>query len=58
MKDKSNKQTNAGTAYPLRAAEFTSGIFGGVRVAHFYSFLCFMSLRSEFRVVMSVTISA
>ena len=43
MKDKSKKQTNAGTAYPLRAAEFTSGIFGGVRVAIFYSFLCFMS---------------
>jgi hypothetical protein len=36
MKDKSNKQTNAGTAYPLRAAEFTSGIFGGVCVAIFY----------------------
>ena len=34
--------------------------FGGVRVAHLFSFLCcaiYVSLRSEFRVVMSLRIS-
>ena len=40
----------------IRTLEF----FGWVRVAHLFSFLCcpIMCLRSEFRVVMSVTISA
>jgi hypothetical protein len=28
----------AGTAYPSRAPEITSGFFGGVRVAHLFSF--------------------
>jgi hypothetical protein len=44
---------------PLRAPEFTPRFFGGVRIAHLFSFLyCpIMCLRAEFRGVMSVTIS-
>ena len=41
--------------YPSRALEFTP-VFGGIRVAHLFSFCVFF--RSEFHVVMSVTISA
>ena len=44
-----------------RAPEFILGCFGGVRVAHHFSFFVLsycVSLRPEFRVVMSVTISA
>ena len=28
------------TAYPSRASEFIPGFFGGIRVAHLFSFLC------------------
>ena len=43
-----------------RAHKFTPVYFGGVRVARLFSFLCcpILCLRSEFRVVMSVTIFA
>jgi hypothetical protein len=30
----------AGIAYPSQAPEFTPGDFGGVRVAHIFSFMC------------------
>jgi hypothetical protein len=30
----------AGTAYPSRAPVFIPGVFGWVRVAHLFSFLC------------------
>jgi hypothetical protein len=41
-------------ACPSRAPEFTSGFFGGVRVAHLFSFVLsyYVSLCSEFRVMM------
>jgi len=50
-----------GTDYPSRTHEFTPGFFGGVRVAHLFSFFMlsyYVSLLSEFSVVMSVTISS
>ena len=49
------------TALSLVHPEFTSGFFGRVRVAHvflFFVFSYYVSLSSEFRVVMSITISA
>jgi hypothetical protein len=51
----------AGTTYPSQSPEFSPDIFCGVHVAHVFSFFVlpyYVSLRSEFRVVMSVTISA
>jgi len=54
--------SEAATAYPSRAPEFTFGFFGETRVAYRFSlFLCvlsyYVSLRSEYSVVMSVAIS-
>ena len=48
----------ARSAYPLRAPECTPGFFWWGRVANFFVLSYYVSLRSEFRVVMSLTISA
>ena len=53
--------SEAGTAYPSRASEFTPGfLVGSVLLILFRFFVLseYVSLRSEFRVVMAVTISA
>ena len=47
---------------PMDSTYFSSPVFGGVRVAHLVSFyvviVCVFTCCIEFRVVMSVTISA
>ena len=46
---------------PVDSTYFSPPVFSGVRVAHLSKFFVlsyFVSFRSEFRVVMSVTISA
>ena len=53
----------AGTAYSSRASEYTPDffVFGGVCVVHllfFFVLYYYVSLRSEFRLVMYVTIFA
>jgi len=48
-------------AYSSRAPELIPGFFCGVRVAHLFNFFVlyyYVSLRSEFRVVIFVLISA
>ena len=47
-----------GTAYPSRAPEFTPGLLVGSVLLIFFVLSYYVSVCSEFRFVMSVTISA
>jgi len=63
MSSTSGVLKEAGTAYPSRAHEFTPGFVVGSVLFIFYFFYSlvfsyYVSLRSEFRVLISVTISA